>query len=688
MRPNEFAKPGDLYVSPQGSDKWSGREPVPNVDRTDGPLATIEGARRKVRAMKESGRLPGPITVWIREGRYAVTAPLTFTPEDSAPVTYAAFPREHPVIDGGRKIEGWKTEKLGGQAVWVAEIPEVAAGKWNFRQLFVNGSSRPRARLPKTGEFRIEEVPETRPAAQLFDGAWGFRFAEGDIRNWKNLGDVEIVVMHLWIEERMPIASLDEQARLVTSSRRSRFVLGRDPYYVENVFEALGEPGEWYLDWPAGKLYYVPMAGEDPQAAEVYAPVAEQLLRLVGDPECGRFVEFLRFEGLTFQHTRWQRPRCTLGRSEAGVEYASCAQAAYAVPGAICLEGARYCAVEDGTVRCVGGYAVEIADGCRGVRVVGNELHDLGAGGVKINGADADGPRPRQTGNNRVTDNHIHDAGRVFHSAVGILSRDAFGNTLSHNHIHDLFYSGISCGWVWGYRQNVSRDNRIENNHIHHLGHGLLSDMGGIYTLGVQPGTVIRGNLIHDLCKRVYGAWTIYLDEGSSHILVENNLGYNTNSECFHEHYGRENILRNNIFAFGDEGGMGFGRAEDHIAFTAERNIFLMDGRPIYVGGYAGQMEKRRFRSDLNLIWDVSGSEPVSGNGKRDEDGNLSVPEPLTLAQWHELGYDRHSVVADPCFKDAGSGDFTLSTDCPGLGLGFVPFDNRDAGLRHKDKRD
>ena len=92
-------------------------------------------------------------------------------------------------------------------------------------------------------------------------------------------------------------------------------------------------------------------------------------------------------------------------------------------------------------------------------------------------------------------------------SAVGILSMHSFGNTLSHNHIYDLYYTGISCGWVWGYADSVSKNNRIEKNHIHDLGHGLLSDMGGIYTLGVQPGTVLRGNLIHDVEKANYGGW-------------------------------------------------------------------------------------------------------------------------------------------------------------------------------------
>ena len=131
------------------------------------------------------------------------------------------------------------------------------------------------------------------------------------------------------------------------------------------------------------------------------------------------------------------------------------------------------------------------------------------------------------------------------------------------------------------------------------MGQGVLSDMGGIYTLGVQPGTVIRGNLIHDVTKLNYGAWCIYPDEGSSHILMENNVCYRTNANVFHQHYGRENIVRNNIFAFGAESVTRHARADpDHNAFSFERNIFITDGLPIFAGGYACMLADKNLRSD------------------------------------------------------------------------------------------
>ena len=697
-----------IYVSTGGNDAWSGALVDPAPNGTDGPVATVSRARDIVRERKQAGRLTGPVTICIRGGRYPIARPLVFGPDDSGPITYAAYPGEQPVLDAGTRIEGWRTATIGTASVWVADVPEVAAGAWYFRQLWVNGERRNRSRLPKDGFYWMESVPgmtlvEGRFVDQLFAGASSFVSAPGDIQHWRNLSDVEVLVPHYWIEERMPIASFDEETRTVTSSHRSMFALRDDVavryarYYVENAFEGLSEPGEWYLDRPTGKLYYVPLPGEDPATAEVYAPRTTQLLKLAGRPEEGRFVEFLRFEGLAFQHAEWLQPSGTGGLfddaddalfgREAGVELADAPQAACNVPGALSLEGARYCAIENCTVDHVGYYAVELAGGCVGNRVVGNTFHDLGAGGVTVNGSAANDLVARRTGYNRVTDNHIHAGGRVFPAAVGVLVAHACGNDISHNHIHDLFYSGISCGWVWGYADSVSKDNRIEKNHIHNLGHGLLSDMGGIYTLGVQPGTVLRGNLIHDVEKRNYGGWAIYLDEGSSHILVEDNICYNTSSQVFNQHYGRENVVRNNIFAFGREGQVSLGRAEAHNSFTFERNIVIAWEQPVFVAGYAGHLEKRGFRSDLNLFWDVAGRPWMSGNGQFDAQAHWAVERAFTFEEWHELGYDRHSLMADPGCRDARAFDFRLGDESPAFALGFRPIDGGDVGPRPHGKR-
>jgi len=231
---------------------------------------------------------------------------------------------------------------------------------------------------------------------------------------------------------------------------------------------------------------------------------------------------------------------------------------------------------------------------------------------------------------------------------------------------------------VWGYRDSIAHNNHIDKNHIHDLGHGWLSDMGGIYTLSTQPGTTIRGNLIHDVERANYGGWAIYPDEGSSHIVIENNICYNTNSQTFHQHYGHENIVRNNIFVLGAEGNLGISRVDDVTALTLERNIFVTNGQAVLVGGYGNDYSVPCIVSDLNLFWDIN-AQPVTFLK-----GGFGTPaaKKVSLGEWQSAGFDLHSLVADPCFADLAGHDFSLAQNSPALKLGFHPIDISDVGPR------
>ncbi|MAS37815.1 MAG: hypothetical protein CL610_27720 [Anaerolineaceae bacterium] len=682
-----------LYVATDGDDQWSGTLDAPNVDRTDGPLASIYRARDRIRELKARGQLTGPVTVSIRGGRYPLTKPVVFTSEDSAPVTYAAYPDEQPVFDGGVILEGWRETEVHGVPVWVTDAPS-----FDFRQLFVNGQRRNRPCFPKQGEYVIAAVDGDADAMTLFEGTDRFQFAAGDLNpEWRNLTDIELVLTHFWSEERLPIESIDSTTNTVVSSRKMLFNPRQDfggtlsPYRAENVFEALTEPGEWYLDRTSRQVYYIPMPGETRENTTITAARLLQFIRFEGTPQ--RPVAFISLKGLTFRHSDWLQPsgygmrfnpygasRCDWTMEDTEIdppgdkEYGCAAQAAYNVPGTLYFEYAAHCLVEDCRLEHIGWYGIELAEGCSGIHISRNVLTDLGAGGIKIGGASVRGPREDGTGHNHVTDNHIHDAGRVFLSGVGIALLHTFNNVVAHNHIHDLYYSGISCGWVWGIKDCISRENVIEFNKIHDLGFGVLSDMGGIYMLGVQPGTVLRGNVIANVLARGYGGWGIYLDEGSAHILVEGNIAYNTGHESFHQNYGRENIVRGNIFAFSKSGGAILNRgAADHNAISFEGNIFLTDNQPMLSGGANALLQNRPFRSELNIFHDVSGAAPVFRSG-RGESAQL-----LTLEAYRALGNDRHSLIADPGCRPP---DFTLPPNSPALQFGFQPIDPTRAGCR------
>ncbi len=151
-----------------------------------------------------------------------------------------------------------------------------------------------------------------------------------------------------------------------------------------------------------------------------------------------------------------------------------------------------------------------------------------------------------------MDNNHIFDGGHVYAAGIGIWVAQSSGNRIAHNDIHDLRYSGMSIGWNWNDAPNRTHHNVIELNHVHDMGHGVLSDAGLIYCLGVSPGSVIRNNVFHDMWPYSNPplGWGIYLDATCGGYLVENNLVYNTLSGgLMYNNGGHEHVIQNNIFA-------------------------------------------------------------------------------------------------------------------------------------------
>lgn len=654
-----------FYVSPKGNDSWSGKLAEPNKTKTDGPFATLPKARDAIRELKEKqGGLKQPVTVFIRGGLYFLQEPFILKPEDSGtrecPITYTAYKEEKPIISGGRIISGWKKEKINGRDIWTTEIREVKEGKWFFRELWADSNRLPRARHPNKGYLQVANPPTNQNWLQAND----FFFKEGDIKDVLSLEDAEVVVMALWAESHLPVVKV-EGNRFVFAKKIVFPPQVGDPYYIENSLSYLDSPGEWCLQRKTGKLYYIPFRGQEPDKVRVIAPYLTQLLRFAGKPEEGKFVEHIVFRGLTFSHCEWwfQAESRAVWWSASEEEVGGFAQAAWGVPGAIYGEGVRHCLIENCVVKNVGTYGIEFSRGCKKNRIVSCEIFDLGAGGVKIGETVIRRSEDEQTSDNLLTNCHIHNGGHIFHSAVGVWVGQSYGNILSRNHIHDFYYSGFSIGWTWGYGESIAHDNIVEGNNVHHIGRlsngdgPILSDMGGIYTLGIQPGTIIRLNLFHDIAGLHYGGWGIYFDEGSTHILAEKNIVYNTTHGGFHQHYGRENIVRNNIFAFGRDAQIQRSRPEEHISFFFQNNIVYWKEGTLLVGS----LDNFNFFFDNNIYWKEGSGEVTFGW--------------LTFDQWKEKGMDKNSLIVDPLFYDPARYDFRLKDNSPALKMGFVPFE-------------
>jgi len=618
----------ELYVSPQGDDANTGRLADPDTPGHDGPLRTLPAAQRAVRRIKAKLASPEEIRVYLRGGIYELDETWRFHAEDSGfsrainrkaktwPVTWAAYGEETPVISGGRAIPGpWAQETVNGVTAY-STTPPAELLERGFTQLWVNGERRHRPRLPKEGLWQVErgfhvEADFNGPGHNKPSDACVYQ--EGQLSaDWHNLHDVELHLFGWWIDRWVKVRAIDEASRTVHFDRTAKLRMEWSPgegvdYGVENVFEALTDPGEWYLDRPAGKLYYIPMPGEEMGDVEVVAGVLPKLLEIdgggrwhgggVGNEDlAGGGGGHLRFEGLGFAHCEWRLPDDQAGDKQAAVH----------VPAAVTVRRAEACVFARCRFEHINNHAVELLEGTVESRLERCTLTDLGGGGVVIwHGCKR----------NAVLDCEIGAGGLVHAASCGVLIGQATGNRVIHNHIHDFYYTGVSAGWNWGYAESHGYGNVIEWNHIHDLGKGILSDMGGIYLLGHACGTRLRYNHIHDITCRRYGGWAMYTDEGSTDVLMESNLCYRTNKNAFHQHYGRNNTLRNNILAYGHDATLAYGKPEPHLGIIFERNIFLSAGEPILRKWGPDRWTPEQTQFDRNLYWCEDGAVRFEGGG-------------------------------------------------------------------------
>ena len=656
-----------IYVSPNGDDKNSGSQ--------DRPLATLEGARDKIRELRFTTQLTDTIFVELQSGTYYITQAFDLTAEDSgtpqSPVVFYGAAANRPLTCGGKPTGRFEEMTPG---LWRVYIPEVADYGLYFEQLYVNGQRRFRAQTPNRGEFaKVKRLEET-----ILDSSG---YAASDFASQKlmvSAGDLPIlndidksewdealmVFYHKWDNTRKRVKHINASDSTVYFIGRSmqpwNKIDNESRYVVENYRNALDSPGEWFLQRD-GYLYYIPMPGETIENTQGVYPVTDKLLRITGNIE--REVSAVRFENIRFEVTAHQTP-------PNGDEPF---QAAAYVDAAVMVDHANRIEFINCDIAHTGQHAVWFRKSCSDSKITRCHLYDLGGGGVKI--GDYSSPGVKQTDRGETAETHhitihnniIQHGGYVFPCAVGVIIFHGSDNTITHNDIADFRYSGVSVGWVWGYTPSASKRNKVEFNQIHHLGWGELSDMGGVYTLGASEGTTVSNNVIHHIHSFSYGGWGLYTDEGSYGVTMENNLVYKCKNAGFHQHYGKENTVRNNIFAFNLLSQMQLTRIEAHLSFSFTNNIVYYDTGLLYMDMAKGAWLDAQTTIDKNCYWDRRTKTPDF----------LGMP----FAEWKKLGKDKHSIIADPLFVDPDRFNFQFTSTRVAKKIGFKPFDYSRAGV-------
>ena len=640
----------ELYVAPDGDDSASGTK--------DAPLATLNGAKEKAKA------LGGDVTVFFRGGSYTLTDTVVFGAADKSNVTYKAYGNEKVVFTAGVPYTGFEECTVNGVRAF---RKDVGAGA-DFNVLFSEKTMLKRTRYPESGYLYVKSVQRSdvinpEAASDLFYSYMGMFAEKGDVPVFKNYKDVVIRILHYWKDEMLTVTGIDTASGHVSFSRpTSMKVAENDRYFFENVFETLNEPGEWYLDKSCGTLYYIPESGEDASSLTLWGSVTETMIKVSG-------VDGISFENIIFRGSGFNIPH-----NNTGCDYSS--QAGYDAAPCVFYEDTHGFSVKNCEFRDLAACAVFMGSAVTDASVENCVFENLGAQAVYIRGENVAVDDPRVTKNINVYNNLINGYGRVFFNSVGVLIIHANSVNVCHNEIHDGYYTAISVGWVWGYAYTVTYNNKICDNLIYNIGQGWLSDMGGIYTLGVQPGTVLSGNVIHNVAadpeEGGYGGWGIYPDEGSSKMLIEKNLVYACGNDSYHLHYGADNTVRNNIFALSAESQVRVcSRYEEHKTADFSTNIILTDGStPVF----SHMVDKIAFTAENNILWNLSDSNKIFFI----KDGDLKRGMSLDTAK--RKGFVGSNTVIDPQFADAGNFDFTLAEDSPVFALGFEKWDYSNAG--------
>jgi hypothetical protein len=700
-----------FYVSASGSDR--------NPGTAAAPFATLDRARLALRTFKRPP-MTGPIVVQVGEGTYRLDKTLDFSAEDSgiesSYVLFTAARGAKVTLSGARKLEvGWKPYKDG---ILMAELPAASRGKFDFSQLFVNGKRQTRARFPNRDDskpgrsgyiFPKGKIPDSlrdpRPGADddmTFSGGAprGVLFDPASFTS-KRWARPEEAVIHIyqgwgWGNMQWRLKAVDYDAKALWFGDGG-FQMGakwfEDPakieqesrFYVENVFEELDAPGEWYLDAKAGILYFMPELGMDMSQAVVEAPVLETLVRFAGTQD--NPVQHIALEG--FRMTQ------TASTFLADYDVPSLSDWAIHRGGTVFMDGTRNCAVRGCWFDAVGGNAVFINNYNRKAEVSGCKFTETGDSAVCLVGTvgTTNGTRRAFPYECTVSNNLVHDCGVFGKQIAGVYISRAKRITASHNTITNMPRAGICIGdGTWG-------GHVIEFNLIHdscretgdhgpfnawgrekfwsltqsHSGYsiGRSLEAGDVKIDAMEP-VIVRNNFFEEK-----SGWGLDMDDGASNYEITNNISKGVSMKL---REGAYRIVHNNIwvdsvmapcFHVGNENN--HDRYFHNITVMAKDDVYSFIAPPAR-GPWLEEI-------DNNCLFSASGKFTARISQIRGENGPERGARRVDLEGWRALGFDKNSVFADPLFVDPSRNDYRVKPESPALKVGFKNFEMGTWGI-------
>lgn len=566
-----------IYVSILGNDKNSGS--------IKSPVYSLQAAF-KIAQNKNNQ----PVDIKVSGGNYVFTNELNLNENisrtENTKIRVIGDPKNRPVLFGGNRIvpvinkqtQEWILNTNKSEFSSLSEPPQIIS---------VNGKQRMISKFPSTDFL-------TPLGVKYYDKKFVVKIPESlnnllKSYNKTNIKNVYVTFFVKWTNIIRYIEEHNYEDSTITFVGNNfpdyyNIVPLKTHFYVNNVEKKLNN-GEWYYK-DLNEIIYKPKNDEVIDEAVIYLASTNKAITITGKPD--HEVSFLEFENIEFN---------TIGKGLEKSGYFPY-QSAANIDAAIELNYSNNIVLKNIKVDNTSKSAIWIKDGCNDIKISKSNLQNLGASAIKI-GVPKYGSEANITKNTSIIDNRIFGGGQLYPDAAGVIIFDSFLNTVSHNEISNFTYSGISLGWVWGYGKSFAHSNTVSYNHIFNIGQGTLDDLGGIYTLGISNGTLIENNIVHDVKSNEYGGWGIFADEGSSGLEIKNNLIYNCSSAGFHQHYGKNNIIENNIFAFNSLAELEATRIEEHLSLTFTRNIVVHKNDNIFTQNW----NSIRKKTDNNIYF-------------------------------------------------------------------------------------